>query len=112
MTDDQPLPLPYVFRIERTDGPAPETLSWGTDEEPPGPLLATRDLATYEAARTRIHHRYYGPMTIYVWARRDDEHYRMPTPADAYRLDLTGGTTPQVLRDKIAKRPPTTGQLH
>lgn len=28
-----------------------------------------------------------GPLTIHVWPSRDDEHYRLPIPADAQRFD-------------------------
>lgn len=106
MPEDTPLPIPYAYRLDR---PAPHreegtfTLSWGTWDSPPGPLRTVGHAAIYECARTRIGHSYYGPMTVWVWAIREDEHYSTPPPADAYRLDLGDQTetTPQATKDLV-----------
>lgn len=45
-------------------------------------------VAQEQAARTRVEHSFYGPMTVHIWQRGDDEHYRNPTPAHAERYDF------------------------
>lgn len=91
-----PLPDRYVTRVDypakhRDDGP--QMLSYATWTEPPHGVRTMDHAAIYAAADTRVGHVYFGPMTVYVWPHRgDDEHYRTPPPADAYRLELGEGT--------------------
>lgn len=85
---------PYCYRIDRPAPHRPEgefTMSWGTWAQAPAPLLScgrVEHVATYEAARARMEHLYWGPMTIRIWQRRAEESYRDDPPADAYRLDV------------------------
>jgi hypothetical protein len=86
------IPYPVCYRIEKPRGDhAPDEIwmmSFGSMDKAVAPVNTVGALATYVAADTRIGHVYYGPMTVYVWPRRDDEHYRTPPPATAYRLDI------------------------
>lgn len=87
---------PYCYSIHRprdyngprTDGEEQWLMSWGSWDTPPGPIITAHHAATYQAARARIEHAYYGPMIVTVWNRRDDEHYRMPPPENAFVLEL------------------------
>jgi hypothetical protein len=51
----------------------------GTDPQ----LLANQLAADTRTARPDLA----GPLTIHVWPAREDEHYRLPIPADAQRFD-------------------------
>lgn len=86
------LVLPYAYRIDRPAPHRPEgefMMSYGTWDTAPGPITTVQAAATYEAARARLEHRYFGPMTVRVWPHRgDDEHYRADPPAGAYVLQL------------------------
>jgi hypothetical protein len=85
-----PLPLPYCWKVNR---PAPHreegtfTISWGSSEVAPDGFTV-EDAVTYVAAQTRIAHTEKGPLTIWIWQRREDEHYRMPPPPEAYQAEL------------------------
>lgn len=91
----------YVVAIWRTDRALierrgePLMISWGSWDTPPAPMATYHDAATWEAARTRVMHRYYGPMHVCFWPRRKEEHWRLPPPADAYTLELTGAEPDQ-----------------
>jgi hypothetical protein len=82
------LQRPYCYALERTDVDPPRLLSWGGWESAPGPMHTAHHAAIYEAARVRVDHAYYGPMTVRVWQQRPHEHYRQPPPPDAYTLHL------------------------
>ncbi|TQF04785.1 hypothetical protein E6W39_24355 [Kitasatospora acidiphila] len=57
---------------------------YGSDSTAPDPqALADQLAADTCTARPDLA----GPLTIHVWAARDDEHYRLPTPTDAQRFD-------------------------
>lgn len=91
-TADTPLPVPYAYRIDypaphRDDGP--QMMSFGTRTTAAHGVRTMHQAATEHAADTRVGHSYWGPLTVYVWKHRgDDEHYRTPPPATAYRLEL------------------------
>lgn len=85
---------PYCYRIDQTDRPEhrPDEdfmLSWGSHKKSPHPLIRNAlDVATYQAAETRIAHDYTGPLRVAVWQQREDEHFRQEPPTDAFVLDL------------------------
>ena len=78
---------PYCYQVERTDKKEPVTLSWGSQHQPIRVLDTVRKVAMYEAAQSRIGHRYLGPVRVRVWAHRgDQEHYRQPVPDNAFEM--------------------------
>lgn len=78
----------YCYRLDRTDQQPPRTLSWGAWEQAPAPMTTAAHAATYEAARVRLEHAYYGPMRVWIWQARPDEYWRRNPPQDAYHIDL------------------------
>lgn len=87
---------PYCYRIDQTDRPAHRPnedfmLAWGSCRKAPHPAMRNAlDVATYQAAVTRIEHNYLGPLRVAVWQQRQDEHFRQEPPEDAFVLDLVG----------------------
>lgn len=85
---------PYCYRIDRTDRTEhrPDEdfmLSWGSHKKSPHPLIRNAlEVATFQAAVTRLEHRYAGPLRIAVWQQREDEHFRQDPPTDALVLEL------------------------
>ena len=64
------------------------TTSTGTRYGSDSTGTTAQALADQIAADTRIARPdVNGPLTIHVWPARDDEHYRLPVPADADRFD-------------------------
>ena len=85
---------PYCYRVDRTDIPAdpwdPEArmLAWGSWDQAPEPTTTALQAAMSEAGRTRTGHSYAGPVRVWLWQRRDDEHYRMLPDSDSVVIDL------------------------
>jgi hypothetical protein len=71
--------LMYRVTAENATGSRYGSDSTGMDPQ----ALADRIAADTRVARPDLS----GPLTIHVWAPREDEHYRLPTPADAHRFD-------------------------
>lgn len=95
---------PYCYRIDRPAEHRPEgefMMSWGSWDTPPGPIRTAHHAATYQGAVCRIQHSYWGPMRVRIWQKREGEHYRQEPPADAYSVDLTGGTTADLAARKL-----------
>lgn len=95
MDKDTPTPDHYVTRIDR---PAPHReegsfmMHYGTHARS-RLLTSVGNAAMHQAAVTRVEHRYWGPMTVWVWEHRGDaEGYREAPPATAYRRDLPDTT--------------------
>lgn len=64
--------------------------AWGE-----GPAEPVEELAARRARDTRITHSYSGPLTVYVWDAREDEHYRMPVPHDAQVFEFETAEPPR-----------------
>lgn len=95
MTDPCTTGESWSYQIERVGN----TRSFGHrvwDDSP-------RAVAESLTQETRVFHSWNGPVTVWVWPTRDDEHYRMPIPEDAHRFDY--GAVP-VAPDKSCKCPP------
>lgn len=70
-----------MYRVTATNASGSR---YGSDSTGPDPqALADRLAAETRVARPDLA----GPLTIHVWPVRADEHYRLPTPADAERFD-------------------------
>lgn len=87
-----------AYRLDEPDpfdGSTPWLIAWSCWQERPFAAMRTvYDAAVYETARVRVEHKYYGPLRLIVWQKRDDETYRAAPPTDAYAL-TTGIDTPQ-----------------
>lgn len=68
----------WIYRAER-DGQNRTMVSYGQRAW----AADLRDLADVVAAETRTGHRYRGELTVWLWEPREDEHFRLPVPADA-----------------------------
>lgn len=85
---------PYCYRIDQTDRTEnrPDEdfmISWGSAKKSPHwSIKNALDVATYQAAVSRIEHNYLGPLRVSVWQQRPDEHYRQDPPEDAFLLEL------------------------
>jgi hypothetical protein len=103
------LPQPYVYRINR---PAPYRaegtfmISFGTNDTAPTPIIATpHQAALHHALETRLLHRYWGPLTVRVWAHRGpDEHYRAEVPTSAYVLELEDSDEDSVTAAEVEEK--------
>ncbi|MFC1410381.1 hypothetical protein ACEZCY_14060 [Streptacidiphilus sp. N1-12] len=75
--------LEIVYAVEHPRAAFPgETwrASYGARHEAPADPAA---FATQLADETRTSHSYSGPLTVSLWAPREDEHYGLPVPDDA-----------------------------
>ncbi len=87
---------PFGYRVVRTDtepvdhdeADVERTLVTGYCDVIGRPRRNAAAVAKDEVHITRIGHNYYGPLTVYVWQVRADEHYRLPVPADAEQFDF------------------------
>lgn len=95
-TQRQALPQ-WAYRVDRhpaytrTDGPT--MLSWGTRVQLDGQTMA--DAAARIGGETRgLHPQYTGPLHVWVWEARPNEHYTNPPPADQEPWTFEPGTPP------------------
>lgn len=81
---------PYAYRVDRLDytdaDDQPVSLSHGYHDG--GEELGSVGVAQAQSYETRIGHRYFGPLRVYVWQQREQEHYRLPVPDTADQFDF------------------------
>lgn len=87
---------PYGYRVDRADEDDPEraTLSSGYSDGAQKER-GTVAVAQEQVRSTRTGHSYYGPLRVYVWQQRDQEHYRMPVPENADRYEFAAVPAPE-----------------
>lgn len=94
---------PFAYRVDRLDytdqDGQPVLLSigyWDAKAEELGSVGVAQD-RSYDS---RIGHSYYGPLRVYVWQQRDQEHYRLPVPDNA---DMFEFPAHEQLEEHVAK---------
>ncbi|MFL6116722.1 MAG: hypothetical protein ACJ786_36010 [Catenulispora sp.] len=111
-TEEQPAPAapagatvdvtkPYCWQIDRTDTEPARMLSWGGLSTAPMDDMTVQAAAEYEVANARIAHGYFGPLTLRMWSKRDNERYRMEPPQGCYRLDMPDMDASKDLLDAV-----------
>lgn len=83
---------PYAYRVDRLDytdaDGQPVSLSHGYRAGDELTELGSVGVAQDQSYNTRMGHRYFGPLRVYVWQQREEEHYRLPVPDNADLFDF------------------------
>jgi hypothetical protein len=83
---------PYGFRVLRADGERDWVYSYGYRDVTGHPsdtaARSSLEVAIDQAHATRVGHSYFGPLRVYVWQRRENDHYRLPVPDTADHFDF------------------------